>query len=1248
MKKGNLGNATGTGDTCNSKMEKTPDIKMNEPFIEAPEGPSNESDDFCREYLNSLDWNRPIQRTTNMTPWIGEDEWKLSLAHKYMNYEMEPNYIDLENPLLDGPMIEDLRKKESRRKNKKKDKSNEEYSVIKEGVVEVDTKEPVSSESEDNFLDEFGNIREDAPEQSSDNTSDSNVLSSSNPPEGRKRGKKHKKQKKRGKKEKILRSDRIKDICKDTADEVMQRSNKLFIDHDLAPADETSNSKNQDNQSKQSSNIDQPDISYHEKHVTAAFQFEEPKKSCLNSKEQRAYIALLEKFQAMSREAINAMLGSDKQNDIQDWKIFQSYRDYIKEEQEEFQTWCKEVFIQRGNSSVENLHVDVRRYIDEYHEQRLNRVPKQIPRLYTSLVNLQGANNVPKECFFRLIPPVSEQRKEESRFEMRFDKWVCQLGYIPKVIFPKESTLMRGKHILPRNYHVLIKKYPTFDSKFTQCENKIDGSVQSNDSVVTQDRCEDNITSKELYKTNISFDKNAEKLAVQYRPDIVISVSSLKTIFDNFGPNFERDWEIPITIWMIAENRRVILIDKPLPRKKLNTEDKLKWHSKIATKCFLLHPFSQLMNTQNEIYNAEQSSAKNNDRMCKKYDDLNMFQVDGINDDSSSDENPMVIAEVNNSGESDESHFEIEIKKPIPELIQRQIGIDNKGRSTKLPANNIPLRQSSPEKANAEYPTNPAETKSKEKVTIGNCEPKQNFDLNARKMRSLESHRPDDYSTTACSNEKVVCGNSGKKDIITKELLCNCGHASRNKRDLDQHILEQSEDSDKVSEEEEMGFMVKAVVDGNNQIINTTIDKITKEKNIPGDIVVENESKENSVTNKSLANGTSDTFQEATNLNNESQNPISESRKESPLKETEKVNKLDEILQRTKREKYQKNMRSYKQELSDESNLLPGIMAAQTKTSQKTRNHHVPGNNKELRESMNHFQGLTLQAENGDDSKDFIQPADGTNVNYALWRLRKKIDPNLTSMKNQKQPTDESLVVLVRSKFHGARIELPHFNPPSTLHQLYTVDCKLENQPEHGVEQISKSQLAREWIGTLVRPESKLARMRASSLNGSVLMTETKSLKELTNDGRKLDFEPDVALGNIYTLFSELRKLPDPTNDGGVDRYLLQHDAKSGAFVKVYKAADACQNTPKHTGKEYDVHLAYNIHSNETKSTPQVDARWVPIDVDVITPHHKQAQRAPGLFAPKEFRHSDKENGNWKKAQRGRSNFRGHKRKRPN
>merc|ERR1712141_618281 len=97
---------------------------------EAAEGPSNASDDFCREYINSLERNRPIQRTPNVTPCILEDEWKQSLAHKYMNYEMEPNYIDLENPWLDGLMIEDLRKNEPRRKNKKKDKSNEEYSAI--------------------------------------------------------------------------------------------------------------------------------------------------------------------------------------------------------------------------------------------------------------------------------------------------------------------------------------------------------------------------------------------------------------------------------------------------------------------------------------------------------------------------------------------------------------------------------------------------------------------------------------------------------------------------------------------------------------------------------------------------------------------------------------------------------------------------------------------------------------------------------------------------------------------------------------------------------------------------------------------------------------------------------------------------------------------------------------------------------------------------------------------------------------
>ena len=228
------------------------------------------------------------------------------------------------------------------------------------------------------------------------------------------------------------------------------------------------------------------------------------------------------------------------------------------------------------------------------------------------------------------------------------------------------------------------------------------------------------------------------------------------------------------------------------------------------------------------------------------------------------------------------------------------------------------------------------------------------------------------------------------------------------------------------------------------------------------------------------------------------------------------------------------------------------------------------------------------------------------------------------------------------------------------VQQTYTVDCKLENQTRYGAEMVSQSELAKQWIGTLVRPNSKLARLRVSSSDSSILMTEIKSLKELTKgmniirlwgvkkfsllragtpymyakfiigivnqiiflDGSAVDFKPDEALGNLYTLFSELKKLPTPTEgENGVGRYLIQHEPKTGAFVRAVKAVNANEEGQVASSNLYDAHMTYNmIRSNEDAKPPPAIARWLPIDVDLITPYHRQTQRVPGLFAPKQYR----------------------------
>jgi hypothetical protein len=153
-------------------------------------------------------------------------------------------------------------------------------------------------------------------------------------------------------------------------------------------------------------------------------------------------------------------------------------------------------------------------------------------------------------------------------------------------------------------------------------------------------------------------------------------------------------------------------------------------------------------------------------------------------------------------------------------------------------------------------------------------------------------------------------------------------------------------------------------------------------------------------------------------------------------------------------------------------------------------------------------------------------------------------------------------------------------------------------------------------------------------------MAEIKSLKDLTLDGINVGFKPDEALGNVYTLFSELKKLPSPTEkENGVARYLLQHDSKLGAFVRILKATESSsENSHVLNSNFYDAHMPYNIRSNEDASLPLPTARWMPIDVDLITPYHRLNDKVPGLFTPKSqiFRSPPNGQHNIKRNDRGR------------
>lgn len=103
----------------------------------------------------------------------------------------------------------------------------------------------------------------------------------------------------------------------------------------------------------------------------------------------------------------------------------------------------------------------------------------------------------------------------------------------------------------------------------------------------------DHVTNKDvvdrnqvLHKVPLSQDPNSETLARAFVPHIMVSVSALKAILDNFEPNFENEWEIPFTVQtydqkdengQIVDRQKVIFVDKPLPRKGLTAYEKMLW-----------------------------------------------------------------------------------------------------------------------------------------------------------------------------------------------------------------------------------------------------------------------------------------------------------------------------------------------------------------------------------------------------------------------------------------------------------------------------------------------------------------------------------------------------------------------------------------------------------------------------------------------------------------------------------------------
>ncbi|XP_063611399.1 little elongation complex subunit 2-like [Penaeus indicus] len=216
----------------------------------------------------------------------------------------------------------------------------------------------------------------------------------------------------------------------------------------------------------------------------------------------------------------------------------------------------------------------------------------------------------------------------------------------------------------------------------------------------------------------------------------------------------------------------------------------------------------------------------------------------------------------------------------------------------------------------------------------------------------------------------------------------------------------------------------------------------------------------------------------------------------------------------------------------------------------------------------------------------------GKNKHYQLFSMGpRNLQPNASC---------QDLRIIVIHNVHG----ISRFKSKKIKSKAYIVYPKIENQPYFGCEVNTLSEITQQWINLLVAPSTTLLQVRVCESSGEVLLSEEKTLPSVIREGQQphIGFAPQPHLLTLYSVFCAVTGLSSGA-------YLLHHDAKTEAFIKLMRAGDADRLG----------HLqAFNLHSSYALATPTTRPYtvppWLAIDTHLLTPFHYKHYKIPATF----------------------------------
>ncbi|XP_042329367.1 little elongation complex subunit 2 isoform X2 [Sceloporus undulatus] len=242
--------------------------------------------------------------------------------------------------------------------------------------------------------------------------------------------------------------------------------------------------------------------------------------SSFTEKEQRRYLFLLSTY----ANAHPNMIDPSAQKD---YSQYLQMKELVSKEVAEFLKFAQNA-ARSCNKDYENISEEALLYAKKFLTSRIGYV-KKYPEFYTlcEITGIMGG-------------------KFNTELTLRFEKNLLALGKMNliKRFFPK----------LPSSIQLPVRRSKT-NLEIATPEQRAAG-----------------------LHSDVSTDANAEKLAVKYCPQVVLTSESLYTLLNNHGLDYKQQWELPVSVKTLSGTDlkpvKVVYVDPPLPKKEVTVREK--------------------------------------------------------------------------------------------------------------------------------------------------------------------------------------------------------------------------------------------------------------------------------------------------------------------------------------------------------------------------------------------------------------------------------------------------------------------------------------------------------------------------------------------------------------------------------------------------------------------------------------------------------------------------------------------------